>query len=96
MLVLSIAVRPCTGAIFLLVIAWQMDLHMAGAAAVIVMGLGTAALTSLVAFSSIVARRLAFVSSSKFNRLHIALPALQIIAGSMISLASLGLLGVMA
>ncbi|MBM7070334.1 nickel/cobalt transporter [Actibacterium sp. 188UL27-1] len=92
-LVLSIAVRPCTGAIFLLVIAWQMDIQMAGAAAVLIMGLGTAVLTSLVAVSSIAARSVAFASSTSFSGQHIALPALQIFAGALISVVSIGLLG---
>lgn len=92
-LVLSIAVRPCTGAIFLLVIAWQMEIQLAGAAAVLVMGFGTAALTSLVAVSSIAARSIALASSTSLNKLHVALPALQIFAGVMIALVSLGLLG---
>lgn len=92
LLVASIAIRPCTGAIFLLVIAWQMDIKAAGAGAVVVMGLGTAALTSLVAISSIAARGIAFASSSPVGRLHVTLPALQIFAGIMIALVSLTLL----
>lgn len=91
-LVLSVAIRPCTGAVFLLVIAWQMDLKTAGAAAVIVMGFGTAALTSLVAVSSLVARRVALASSLPMGAATFALPALQIFAGVGIALFSLGLL----
>ena len=92
-LVASIAIRPCTGAIFLLIIAWQMEILMAGAAAVLVMGLGTATLTSIVAISSTFARRMAFTSSNAVNGLHIALPAMQVFAGVLITLFSLGLLG---
>ena len=93
-LVLSIAARPCTGAIFLLVIAWQMELKTAGIAAVLVMGLGTAALTSLVALSSTAARRLASASAEPlFNGLAVALPVLQIFAGALVVLISLSLLG---
>jgi len=94
LLVLSIAIRPCTGAIFLLVIAWQLNIQAAGAAAVFVMGLGTAALTSLVAVSSIAARSLAFSSATSVSGLLIAVPAVQIFAGTMIILFSLGLLGI--
>jgi ABC-type nickel/cobalt efflux system permease component RcnA len=91
-LVTSIAVRPCTGAIFLLVIAWQMDIQAAGAAAAIVMGLGTAALTSLVALSSVTARRLALTSALPLSRLHVAVPALQVVTGAAIAAISLALL----
>ena len=92
LLVASIAVRPCTGAVFLLVIAWQMDIRFAGALAVIVMGLGTAALTTLVALSSVSARQVALASPASLQRLHIALPALQIVAGIAIAAMSLDLL----
>lgn len=91
-LVFSIAIRPCTGAIFLLVITWQMDLLVAGALAVVFMGLGTAALTSLVAVSSTAARGMAFVSSGAIGGMRLAVPAVQVFAGVLIVLISLGLL----
>lgn len=87
----SIAIRPCTGAIFLLVIAWQMDVVAAGAAAVIVMGLGTATLTSLVAVSSIAARTLTLASASQLGAISQLFPALQIIIGGFILWISLAL-----
>ncbi len=96
MLVASIAIRPCTGAIFLLVIAWQMDIQLAGAAAVVVMGLGTAALTSLVAVSSIAARGIAFTTAGSIGAASFALPALQVLAGAFIVWFSLILLGIAA
>ncbi len=92
LLVASIAVRPCTGAVFLLVIAWQMDIKIAGAAAVFVMGLGTALLTSLVAASSVAARRLAFFSAQASGVTSIVFPAAQIVAGTLIVWFSIGLL----
>lgn len=92
-LVLSIAIRPCTGAIFLLVIAWQMDLAMAGAFAVVTMGLGTAGLTSLVAISSVAARNIAALSIANSQRWGIVMPGIQVFSGAMIALISLGLLG---
>lgn len=92
-LIVSIAMRPCTGALFLLVIAWQMEIRLAGALAVIVMGMGTAALTSLVAVSSIAARGLAVASFSDTGAMARAIPSLQIVAGSLILWMSLSLLG---
>jgi len=93
-LILSIAIRPCTGAIFLLVIAWQMDIKIAGIAAVVVMGLGTASLTSLVALSSTFGRRLTSVATLQANgSLKDVIPALQIFAGASVFLLSMGLLG---
>ncbi|MEL6467496.1 MAG: hypothetical protein AAFQ58_21235 [Pseudomonadota bacterium] len=92
-LVLSIAVRPCTGAIFLLVIAWQMDLAMAGALAVVTMGFGTAGLTSLVAISSVAARKVAALSIGNSQGLRLVMPGIQVFSGATIALISLSLLG---
>ncbi|MEM6972845.1 MAG: hypothetical protein AAF577_08565 [Pseudomonadota bacterium] len=80
-LILSIAVRPCTGALFLLVIAWQMDIALAGAAAVMVMGTGTAAMTGLVAVSSVFARGAARAASDSLGVIAVAAPSLQLVSG---------------
>lgn len=90
-LILSVAIRPCTGAIFLLVIAWQMDIRAAGAAAAIVMGLGTASLTSLVAVSSIAARGLVWASSRGSGGLAVATPVIQGLVGIVVVWLSLAL-----
>ena len=90
----SVAIRPCTGAIFLLVIAWQMDILLAGAVAVIVMGLGTAALTSLVALSSVTARKLALVTNSPTGVQATVFSASQVFVGISMTWLSLGLLWV--
>ncbi len=92
-LIASIAIRPCTGAIFLLVIAWQLDIRAAGAAAVVVMGLGTAALTTLVAVSSVAGRNAALLSSGALGSVAAALPVLQLTVGLLIIWTSLFLLG---
>jgi len=85
MLIGAIAIRPCTGAIFLLVIAWWMDLVWQGLAAVMAMGLGTAAFTVLVAVSGVATRGAAiFASAGESRGAALAVPALQIAAGAMI------------
>lgn len=83
-LILSIAIRPCTGAIFLLVIAWQLDILWAGAAAVVTMGVGTGMLTSIVAISSVFARGLAIASANRLGVMTLAFPSLQILSGLLI------------
>ena len=55
----GIAVRPCTGALILLVIAWRSDLVWPGLAAVVAMGLGTASFVTAVAVSAVAARNAA-------------------------------------
>ena len=62
-LVASIAIRPCTGALFLLAIALRLDLFWIGALAVITMGLGTAAFNVAVAGSGVLARRAALIGA---------------------------------
>ena len=58
-IVASIAIRPCTGALFVLVIAARFDAFAAGCLAVLAMALGTAATTLTVAAGGRLARGLA-------------------------------------
>ena len=69
-----------------------MDIKVAGDMAIVLMGLGTAALTSAVAVSSSVTRRLYFKGTSAvFDSLHAALPALKLFARTVIIIISLSL-----
>ena len=90
LLVTSVAIRPCTGAIFLLIITWNLQLQWVGVAAVISMGLGTAALTSIVAFSSISARNLVLLAGHTSPFTKVLFPLLQVMGGILIIVFSLG------
>lgn len=90
----SIAIRPCTGAVFLLVIAWQMGILGAGAAAVVTMGVGTGLLTGLVAVSSTAARGLAYAYSGTTGIMPVAAPSLQLASGLLIVWFSAALLSI--
>jgi ABC-type nickel/cobalt efflux system permease component RcnA len=83
-LVAGIALRPCTGALFVLVIAWRMDLAGAGALAVLAMGLGTAAFTILVALLAVGSRDAAFLTAGDGRAARLLAPTLQIGAGALI------------
>jgi nickel/cobalt exporter len=80
----GMAARPCTGAIFVLVIAWRMDLAGAGAAAVLAMGLGTGAVTLAVALLAVTGREAAMISAGDGRAVRILMPSLEIAGGGLI------------
>ena len=80
MLILGIGLRPCTGAVFVLVAAWRLDLVWVGAAAAVAMAVGTGAFISLVAVSAVSARG-ATVMASGARYARYAVPLMQLIAG---------------
>lgn len=80
-LIAGMAARPCTGALFVLVIAWRMDLQTAGIAAVLAMGLGTAAFTVLMALLAVTSRDAALFSAGPGRAARLLGPGLQVAAG---------------
>lgn len=91
-LVAGIAIRPCTGALMLLVLCWQLGLVWAGIAGAYAMGLGTALITAGVAILSVTAREGAFAGLPGLTRARAALPVLGILAGVLITAAALAML----
>lgn len=90
-LILPIAMRPCTGAVIVLVIAWKMELIGLGAAAAMAMALGTGAVVAGVGLGSVWLRETAFAGAGRSGAPWLA-PALQCAAGGLIAVFSMGLL----
>lgn len=90
-LIAGIAMRPCSGALFLLILTRQIGVGMAGVAGAFAMGLGTAAVTVVVAGMAVWAREGALATLSG-GRMARALPVLELAVGVAIMLVALGLL----
>lgn len=93
-LILSIGIRPCSGAVLVLVVAYSLDLRATGMAAVLAMSLGTAItvgmLASLSVFARDVARRLAARMPEHAGRFSLAGEGIAVLGGLVI--LTLGLL----
>lgn len=90
-LVAGIAMRPCTGALFVLILTWQLGIGGAGVVGAFVMGLGTAAVTLAVAALAVWAREGALSGLGEGWTAR-ALPVLEVTFGALIAAAALWLL----
>jgi ABC-type nickel/cobalt efflux system permease component RcnA len=91
-LIAGVAVRPCTGALFVLILTWQMGIGAGGILAAYAMGLGTALVTVAVAAMSVWAREGAFASLPA-RAISRAAPVLEITVGAVVALVAVRLFG---
>ena len=90
-LIIGVALRPCAGALFLLILTWQLGIALAGIAGAFAMGLGTSVITVAVAGMAVWAREGALANLS-FHRVAQILPWVEVLAGCLITLIALTLL----
>lgn len=90
-LVAGVAVRPCSGALFLLILTWQLGIAGAGIAGAFAMGAGVASVTVLVAVMAVWAREGA-LSTLPVQGVARALPAVELAAGLAIAAIAVGLI----
>jgi ABC-type nickel/cobalt efflux system permease component RcnA len=92
MVIGAVAARPCTGALFLLVLTWRLDLVWAGIAGAFVMALGTATVTLAVAVASVSMRESALMQAATGTGTLRILSILEVVAGAAILAIALQLI----
>ncbi len=91
-LIASVAVRPCSGALFLLILTFQLGIGAAGVAGAFAMGLGVAVVTIGVAVLAVWSREGALAGLGE-ARIWRMMPMLELAAGAVIAALALGMLG---
>ena len=91
-LVMAVGIRPCTGALFLLILGWGMGLQVAAIAGTFAMALGTASVTLAVAGSAVLFRESLARSIGDGQAARRFAHLIEIAAGALVALIALSLL----
>jgi ABC-type nickel/cobalt efflux system permease component RcnA len=84
LLIAAIAARPCTGALFLLILTWQIGLFWAGALGAVAMAIGTAGVTLAVAGAAVAMRQTALLQAGAGPGRARLLAGIEALAGAMV------------
>jgi nickel/cobalt transporter (NicO) family protein len=68
MIAFAVGLRPCTGALLVLVFAWTTGIYWAGIASTLMMGFGVFLAVALIAIASVYARHLALSLAAGDNQ----------------------------
>lgn len=92
-IIAAIAARPCTGALFLLVLTWRLGIDWVGIAGAFVMALGTASITVLVAVAAVSFRESALMQVATGPATARTLAMIEALAGALVLAVAVQLLG---
>jgi len=92
MVIGAIAIRPCTGALFLLILTWRLGIDWAGIIGAFVMGIGTASITLLVAVASVSFRESALAQAATGPQVVRLAAVIETLAGGIVLILALQLL----
>ncbi|MCA1774693.1 MAG: hypothetical protein LC676_03525 [Loktanella sp.] len=90
-IVASIAIRPCTGAIFLLILTHALGIDWAGVLGALIMGIGTASFTGFVALTAVALRESVLAQALSGQGTARLLVGVEIAAGGIIAALALQL-----
>lgn len=91
-LVAGVALRPCTGALFLLILTWRLGLDAVGVAGAYVMGLGTMMVTGLAAVLAVALRRGLFTSLPDMGRAALFAAVIEVAFGGIVAVMAVSAL----
>lgn len=91
-LIAGIAARPCTGALFVLIITWQMGIGTLGILGTFAMALGTALVTIFVGLAALGLRSSMLAGLSSSPQMARAMAGIEVLAGAIVALIATGLL----
>lgn len=88
-IIAAIAIRPCTGALFVLILCWRFGIDAAGIGGAVAMGLGTAAFTTLVAVAAVAFRESALAQTRDGAASLRTVALIEVVAGLLVTALAL-------